>query len=52
LGLGPEELLAQQPRLIYVSISGVGETGHMPRNGSMIRSCRACRGSQIFKRNR
>src|SRR6185436_2659854 len=27
LGLGPEELLAQQPRLIYVSISGVGETG-------------------------
>jgi crotonobetainyl-CoA:carnitine CoA-transferase CaiB-like acyl-CoA transferase len=27
LGLGPDELLAQQPRLIYVSISGVGETG-------------------------
>ena len=27
LGLGADELLAQQPRLIYVSISGVGETG-------------------------
>jgi crotonobetainyl-CoA:carnitine CoA-transferase CaiB-like acyl-CoA transferase len=27
LGLGPEELRARHPRLIYVSISGVGETG-------------------------
>jgi crotonobetainyl-CoA:carnitine CoA-transferase CaiB-like acyl-CoA transferase len=27
LGLGPEELRARLPRLIYVSISGVGETG-------------------------
>ncbi len=31
LGLGPDELLAQQPRLIYVSISGVGETGPYAR---------------------
>lgn len=27
LGLGPEELRRRHPRLIYVSISGVGETG-------------------------
>jgi crotonobetainyl-CoA:carnitine CoA-transferase CaiB-like acyl-CoA transferase len=27
LGLGPEELRARHPRLIYVSINGVGETG-------------------------
>ena len=27
LGLGPEELRASDPRLIYVSISGVGDTG-------------------------
>jgi len=27
LGLGPEELRKRHPRLIYVSISGVGETG-------------------------
>jgi crotonobetainyl-CoA:carnitine CoA-transferase CaiB-like acyl-CoA transferase len=27
LGLGPEQLRARDPRLIYVSISGVGETG-------------------------
>jgi crotonobetainyl-CoA:carnitine CoA-transferase CaiB-like acyl-CoA transferase len=27
LGLGPEELRARDPRLIYVSISGVGDTG-------------------------
>jgi len=27
LGLGPDELRARHPRLIYVSISGVGETG-------------------------
>jgi crotonobetainyl-CoA:carnitine CoA-transferase CaiB-like acyl-CoA transferase len=27
LGLGPEELRGRHPRLIYVSISGVGETG-------------------------
>src|SRR6202051_3455027 len=27
LGLGPEQLRARDPRLIYVSISGVGDTG-------------------------
>jgi crotonobetainyl-CoA:carnitine CoA-transferase CaiB-like acyl-CoA transferase len=27
LGLGPQELRARDPRLIYVSISGVGDTG-------------------------
>src|SRR5260370_16199263 len=27
LGLGPDELRKRHPRLIYVSISGVGETG-------------------------
>ena len=27
LGLGPDDLRARHPRLIYVSISGVGETG-------------------------
>ena len=39
LGLGPEELLAQQPRLIYVSISGVGERGLCQETG--LRSDRA-----------
>jgi crotonobetainyl-CoA:carnitine CoA-transferase CaiB-like acyl-CoA transferase len=27
LGIGPKQLLAQNPRLVYVSISGFGETG-------------------------
>jgi crotonobetainyl-CoA:carnitine CoA-transferase CaiB-like acyl-CoA transferase len=27
LGIGPSQLLAQNPRLVYVSISGFGETG-------------------------
>lgn len=31
LGLGPDELCKRHPRLIYVSISGVGETGPYAR---------------------
>ena len=31
LGLGPQELRARDPRLIYVSISGVGDTGPYAR---------------------
>src|SRR5260370_13399961 len=27
LGLGPQELCARDPRLLYISISGIGDTG-------------------------
>ena len=52
LGLGPEQLRKRYPRLIYVSISGVGDSGPYARSASMTRSCRRCPASVIFRPSR
>jgi crotonobetainyl-CoA:carnitine CoA-transferase CaiB-like acyl-CoA transferase len=51
LGLGPEQLRQRHPRLIYVSISGVGDTGPYVRSACTIRLSRDCPASAISSRS-
>jgi crotonobetainyl-CoA:carnitine CoA-transferase CaiB-like acyl-CoA transferase len=51
LGFGGPAVRELNSRLIYVLISGVGESGHTPRSESTTRSFRPCRALPISKRS-